>query len=121
LWSQEVFSFFLSQTGPGADPGKEKKGKESKRKGMKRKKRKGKETKGKERKRNETNLIMGAIPSFEMQVTLRQSSRQRDVEEHLNLQHFRCDNLTQISHHRNLLLADRQTDNVNSAEERERA
>jgi hypothetical protein len=47
-----------------------------------------------------------------MQVTLCQSSRQRDVQEHLNLQHFRCDHRTQISHHRNLLLADRQTDRL---------
>jgi hypothetical protein len=54
--------------------------------------------------------MMGAIPSFDTQVTLCQSSRQRDVQEHLNLHHFRCDIFTQISHHRNLLLAYRLTD-----------
>jgi len=58
---------------------------------------------------------MGAIPSFDMQVTLCQLSGQRDVQEHLNFQHSRCDILTQISHHRNLLVAYRQTDSVNSA------
>jgi hypothetical protein len=55
---------------------------------------------------------MGAIPSFDMQVTLCQSSRQRDVQEHLKLPHFRRDNIIQISHHRNLLLGYRQNDRL---------